>query len=227
MNTILKLSEQLLYNIKFSLPYDEEVLKLSKLNFDNFLLEIDSDNTKKAFWLNIYNGFYQILAKNHETKIDKTFYSTKSICIASKKFSLDTIEHGILRKGKFVTGFGFLYNPFYSRTLKKLQVKNLDYRIHFALNCGAISCPPILIYKYEKIENQLKLATDSFITSETSVDSERKLIKISRLFLWYFRDFGTSKSIKQIIGTSLNLNLLNYRLTFQKYNWTAQLHNFK
>lgn len=227
LNTILKLSEQLIQNVKLNVSNDDCIFKLSKLNYDDFLFEINSDSKKKTFWLNIYNGFYQILAKNYEAKIDKSIYSNKSIYIASKEFSLDIIEHGILRKGKFVKGFGFLNNPFFPRDIKNMQVKNLDYRIHFALNCGAISCPPISIYDDDTIDDQLELATNSFIESETTVDNERKLLKISKLYLWYFRDFGTVKNIKQIIGKSLNLNVSNYKLTFQKYNWAQQLHNFK
>lgn len=36
--------------------------------------------------------------------------------------------------------------------IKKLAVSNLDYKIHFALNCGGKICPPIRFYE-SKISN--------------------------------------------------------------------------
>lgn len=229
MNSILKLSEELLYNVKLNLPYENEVHQLSKLKYKNIIVKLATDNHKKAFWINIYNSFYQILAKQYKEGeiIDENIYKTKSIIIASKRFSLDSIEHGILRKRKFVIGFGYLYNPFYPKFIEKLSVRVLDYRIHFALNCGAISCPPILVYDYDKIENQLELATHSFIESETILIENDKKIKTSRLFLWYLGDFGNFKKVKQIIGKVFHKNLSKFKISFQKYNWTKQLHNFK
>ena len=123
-------------------------------------------------------------------------------------------------------GFGFLSNPFYPNFVKKLQVQKLDYRIHFALNCGAISCPPIFFYNYEIIDNQLNIATNSFIHLETSIEVKSLAIHTTKLFLWYRRDFGTIKKIKQIIGTVFNQDLSNYKLKFKPYNWEKQLNNF-
>ena len=40
-----------------------------------------------------------------------------------------------------------------------MAVDVIDFRIHFALNCGAKSCPPIAFYSYDKINDQLDLAT--------------------------------------------------------------------
>ena len=224
MNTFLKLSEQLLNNVKLNKPFDDEVSLLSTLSFTDLLLELNTDTKKKTFWVNIYNSFYQILAVEIQ---DKSIYKKRKITVANRLFSLDSIEHGILRKGKMVLGFGYLFNPFYPSFIKKLQVDKLDYRIHFALNCGAVSCPPILFYKSDTIDQQLQLASFSFIELETTIDNENKIIATSRLFLWYKADFGSKTKMKQIIGTIFNQNLSNYKLKYTTYNWTKQLHNFK
>lgn len=224
MSTIVKLSEQLLYNVKLSLPFKDEVDKLSTLNYNNLLLELETDNLKKTFWINIYNAFYQILTIDIQ---NKTIYSQKIISIASFLFSLDAIEHGILRKGKFVVGFGYLNNPFYPNFIKKLQVNILDYRIHFALNCGAVSCPPILVYEFSKIEQQLQLATYSFLEAETTINTDKKMIITSKLLFWYKGDFGSNRRIKQIISTIFEQDLKNYNLIYRTYDWTLKLHNFK
>jgi Protein of unknown function, DUF547 len=227
LSEILKISEQLLYNVKLHLTYSNEVSKLCQLNYENVVLELKTDNHKKTFWINIYNANYQIFAKDYNNQISKTIFSKKKICIGSKYFSLDCIEHGILRKGKYVVGFGFLFNVFYPKFIRKLKVNKLDYRIHFALNCGAVSCPPILVYKFENIENQLQLATQSFIESETSININEKKIKTSKLFLWFLGDFGSLNKVKLMIEEVFNMKLSKYKITFQKYNWEKKLHNFK
>ena len=102
MSSSVKLSEKLLYNVKLQLSFEEEINKLSVLNFSELVSELNSEAKKKTFWINNYNSFYQILALQIQ---DKTIFRKKIITIAGQLFSLDTIEHGILRKGKFVIGF--------------------------------------------------------------------------------------------------------------------------
>ena len=57
-------------------------------------------------------------------------------------FTLDEIEHGVLRCNK---GHPKDQKPMFSdeEARKSLALSSLDPRIHFALNCGATSCPPI------------------------------------------------------------------------------------
>jgi hypothetical protein len=223
VSAILKLSEQFLSNIKHGNSYQNEIIELSQIRYENLLMELETDNHKKTFWLNIYNSFYQIYAK---TILDKSIYTQKVIIIADMFFSLDTIEHGILRKGKFVIGFGYLKNPFYASYIKQLQVNNIDYRIHFALNCGAISCPPIFVYEFEQLDKQLNSATDSFIEAETTINADSKTISTSKLFLWYKGDFGSNKNIKILIGKIFNLQINDYLLKYTDYNWTKKLDNY-
>ena len=223
MSDFLKTAQQLLYNVNFDLDVKNELTILSNYNYFELVLELDSDEEKITFWVNIYNAYYQLLAKKNQTK---SIFKERKINIANKLFSLDTIEHGILRKGKYIIGFGYLHNPFYSDYIKKLQVNVLDFRIHFALNCGAVSCPPILFYEFNKINEQLKLATSSFIETGTTINSNKKILEISKLFLWYKGDFGSNLKIKQIIGTIFNQNFKYYHLKFKEYNWKKKLNNF-
>lgn len=47
--------------------------------------------------------------------------------------------------------------------LNQIQaVKDMDKRIHFALNCGAKSCPPIKVYTPETLEEGLQSAAATF-----------------------------------------------------------------
>ena len=62
-------------------------------------------------------------------------------------FSLDDIEHGILRRNArnhIEVGDSKLTH----------MVDKVDYRIHFALNCGAQSCPAIAFYTIASLEKR-------------------------------------------------------------------------
>jgi len=84
-------------------------------------------------------------------------------------------------------------------TNKKAGCSKIDYRIHFALNCGAKSCPPIAFYTLEKLDKQLDEATYSFIISETTIDMNNKTISTSKLMYWYRGDFGDTRGIKETL----------------------------
>lgn len=131
-----------------------------------------------------------------------------------------------MRKYRLKWALGYLPDPFAPTLLKKLAVRKLDYRIHFALNCGAKSCPPIAFYSPEKLESQLGMATVSFLEGDTMVFPEKKEIHITRLFLWFMGDFGGKAGIRQILKKELNLETAGMRLVFKEYNWEEALYNF-
>jgi Protein of unknown function, DUF547 len=62
--------------------------------------------------------------------------------------------------------------------------------VHFAINCGARSCPPVGVYHAETIDAELDRATRGFVNAEVSLADGR--IVCSRLFKWYRRDFDAA-----------------------------------
>ncbi|CCG53598.1 Protein of unknown function [Flavobacterium indicum GPTSA100-9 = DSM 17447] len=222
---IIQLSEKLLIAVKMqenTFIYEQ---KLSELTLDELQKQLVNDDDKKVFWINCYNAFFQLLAKRNEL-VKKSIFKSKLITIANTKFSLDNIEHGILRKYRWKLSFGYLPNIFASKIIKSLAVSKLDFRIHFALNCGAKSCPPIAFYTLEKIDNQLQMAMISFLESETFVDYENKKITTSKLIYWYQGDFGGRTKILTLLKQVLNLKEKEYKLLFSKYSWETQLENY-
>lgn len=170
---------------------------------------LDNDDKKKTFWINIYNGLtnYLIIKKELKTnmKEDSSFFKTNTIKIGKFYFSLDDIEHGLLRKNA--------RNHIKEQDQKlQLQVNNLDYRIHFALNCGAKSCPAIANYTLANIHKELQIAEITFSKEEFKVDNHDKTIECSELFVWYREDF---------IDTYLNdVNLKDYTVKTIPYDWS-------
>ena len=199
--------------------------ELENISIEKFQEDLKDDDHKKAFWINIYNAYYQIIRK--EMNIGKPdIYRKKLFKIAGNQFSLDDVEHGILRRNKYKYSLGFFTNLLTSKFLKENMVEVLDYRIHFALNCGAASCPPIAFYRSESINEELDLATQSFLEGETIFDDDKKVVKTTALFKWFYADFGGTKGIKKIYADQLNKDISNYKIKFTEYSWEDDLANF-
>ena len=80
-------------------------------------------------------------------------------------FTLDEIEHGVLRCNK---GHPKDEKPMFTDEARKsLSLSFLDPRIHFALNCGATSCPPIRLLKISRL-NKIAMPEVSFTRSTDS-----------------------------------------------------------
>ncbi len=222
---LLKLSEELLYNVKTEAPTYDLELALAKFDRQQLIGGLNSDNAIKTFWINMYNAWYQILAVREKQTRPKIF-TAKLIPIAGKEFSLDDIEHGILRKYRWKYSMGYLPRFFPGKLIKQLAVSKIDYRIHFALNCGAKSCPPIAFYSYAHIDKQLDMATKSFLSSETEIDDTAKELKVTKIMDWFRGDFNGKKGIKKIIKQVLQRDVTDYTIKFKPYNWGEALHNF-
>jgi len=92
-------------------------------------------------------------------------------------------------------------------------MRRCDPRIHFALNCGARSCPQIAVYSSTNIEKALNMATSSYCNSEIDVLPTNSEICLSKLFLWYRNDFGRSEmEVLRLIN--IFKNLINYFFSF-------------
>lgn len=184
-------------------------------------MSLDTDDLKKTFWINIYHAYYLIISK--DATVDQTIFSLKRINIAGFVFSLNDIEHGILRKYKFKIGFGYISNPFYPKCIKTLAVSEVDYRIHFALRTGSLQHRLIDYYDCEKIDKQLTIVTTDFITSETEFDDQFKTIRVSKFLLSNLRDFGGKKTIKKLLETIFKKDLKAYTLKFKDRKRTENI----
>jgi len=222
---LLRLSEQFLYAVKIEEPTILLEKELAALEIDQLIIGLNNDEAIKTFWINMYNAWFQILAVREKMKRPKIF-TTKAILIAGKKFSLDNIEHDILRKYRWKYSMGYLPRFFPGKLIKQLAVSKIDYRIHFALNCGAKSCPPIAFYNYDNINQQLNLAGRNFLKSETVIDDEKKQLTTSKILSWFKNDFGGKKGIRKILGKEFEKDLSGYSIKFNPYNWDAVLKNY-
>jgi hypothetical protein len=222
-------SQQLLQQIIDGSFYENEVKILSKSTLDELTNQLKTDREKIAFWVNIYNAFIQIsLYENPKLYKNKAvFFSEKRIKIGGETLSFDDIEHGILRKSKIKISWGYLRKWFCPKWERKLRVENVDWRIHFALNCGAKSCPPVAIYDVENLDNQLDFMTKAYLEEQTSYDSVSKTVSTSVLMSWFRGDFGGKNGAKKILFTYKITPEKPNRLDYKKYDWALFLGNYR
>jgi hypothetical protein len=222
-------SQQLLQQIIDGSFYENEVKILSKSTLDELTNQLKKDDEKIAFWVNIYNAFIQIsLYENPKLYENKAaFFSEKRIKIGGETLSFDDIEHGILRKSKIKISWGYLRKWFRPKWERKLRVDNVDWRIHFALNCGAKSCPPVAIYDVENLDNQLDFMTKAYLEEQTSYDSVSKTASTSVLMSWFRGDFGGKNGAKKILFTYKITPEKPKRLDYKTYDWALLLGNFR
>ena len=169
-------------NLKDDKRLNQYLEQLSNTDPEKF-----NHNEKLAFWINVYNAFtLQIVTKNYPIKsitelstggriigylLGKTVWDKEFITINKKKYSLNDIEHKILRK---------MNEP----------------SIHFAIVCASISCPPLRNEAFEagKIDEQLTNQAIKFINDSTKnyFDLKNRESYISKIFKWFDEDFGGS-----------------------------------
>lgn len=223
-------SQDLLYAVRIGDDYSSILNDLENIDTDSLIASLDSDNKKKAFWLNIYNAFIQIKAKENPTMIKdsrNSFFKENWITIANQQLSFDDIEHGMIRNSQWKYGLGYLSAWFPSKFEKSLRVNVVDYRIHFTLNCGATGCPPIAFYSSEKLNEQLNTATAGFLEQDVQYNEKDNTVKITELLSWFKGDFGGKKGIIEILKQFEIITASSQpNIVFKEYDWTISLNNY-
>jgi hypothetical protein len=131
-------------------------------------------NEQLAYWINAYNAFTVKLILDHYPLASiLSLHGSKPwdvswIEIGGKKYSLNQIEHEIIRK----------------------QFR--EPRIHFAVNCAAVSCPPLLnrAWTADKLETYFSRQAKNFINNPKYNQLGAGALRLSKIFEWYAEDFG-------------------------------------
>lgn len=76
-----KWSEDLLLAVKMEENADSFLLEIETLELNEMLSTVNTDKKRIAFWVNVYNAYYQILNKQHNLK-NPEIYSAKEIEVA-------------------------------------------------------------------------------------------------------------------------------------------------
>jgi Protein of unknown function, DUF547 len=177
----------------------------------------------RAFWINLYNALTLQAMMRHQIQTSVLEFPGFFDCCAyqvqfgSLRFTLtlNEIEHGILRGNRAV----LFSAPFAPNDPRQTLTLPLEPRIHFALNCGAISCPPIRTYQAEQLESQLEIATQSYLQS---VRLENGAVIVPRLLQWYAKDFERDGGPLGFVRTYHPELPANARVRFDAYHWNIR-----
>ena len=183
-----------------------------------------SEEGKLAFLINAYNSF-TLESIIDRDPLDESIrnipgvWKRRKFALVQSEKTLDNIEHDILRQ------------------------EFEEPRIHAALVCAAISCPPLLNEPYvpEKLDAQLEDRTSKWIASShgLKIDRQNNRVSVSSIFKWFGEDWIASyKSEDKFTGSDKEKAVLNfvsqyinpedskylaegnYRISYLDYDWS-------
>lgn len=194
-------SEQFLRAIRYEEPTAEYEETLAGYDSKDLAARLDTDGARIAFWCNLYNGATQQLLEDKPETYEKRrkFFSLPAITLADETLSLDDIEHSILRRSYTKLTLGYIRRPFRGSFVTRHEVSERDPRIHFVLNCGAESCPPIAAYTRDGIDDQLDMATAGYLENNVEYDAATGSVLLPRVMLWFRGDFGGKGGILRFL----------------------------
>jgi hypothetical protein len=135
--------------------------------------EPTQEPAKLAFWLNAYNALtIDVVADSWPISSVKQIdngelWTARMFTVAGQRLTLDQIE-------------------------KEKLMPLGDPRVHFALNCASLGCPPLQsdAFLAESVDRQLTDATKTWLPAKgVLVDSEANKVTLSSIFDWYAADF--------------------------------------
>lgn len=225
-----QLSYQFIEAVRYSRPTEGIIDSLATVQEDILAAELHNDDRRKAFWVNVYNGFVISFLKKDPTLYEDrgAFFSGKKITIAGKLLSFDDIEHGIIRRSKVKLSFGLLSKWRIDKYEKKFRTDKVDYRVHFALNCGAKSCPAVVAYQADRVETQFEQTTKRHLNTTSTYKKAENEVHITSLFSWFRGDFGKKKAVVKILKKHgvVPAAAQKVSIEYNTYDWTLAIDNF-
>ncbi len=208
----------------------KEVLFFEQLDVQELESQLNNEAKKKAFWVNYYNIYVQYLLVQNPGLFDNrdNFFKENQIRIAGHLCSFDMIEHGIIRRSKNKYSLGYFGKIFVEDFEERFRLENVDYRVHFALNCGAKSCPPVAFYDWQEIDNQLDQVSMEYLKTQVKLDKESNELYIPILAFWFKADFGGLDGIKTML-MRYDFDLLLSQepdIKYLEYDWTLLTSNY-
>lgn len=184
-----------------------------------------------AFWLNCYNllALQLVLKLNVKKTIRKArgYFSDYGYQIGDFQFSLDDIEHGILRlNGRRYGRLGHLWGKSDPRT--KLMCEEFDPRIHFCMFNACRSSPRLRAFSADSLNSQLDQATNDYMSRFIIIDAFEKEALVPKVFHWYQDDFGSFEQLSHLIANHLDrarqrmwstLQMKEEHVFFVDYHW--------
>lgn len=174
---------------------------------------IKDSHDRLAFWINAYNAYtiklildnYPVTSIRDIKKGDTGPWDIVWIDIHDRQYSLNQIEHEIIRK------------------------EFDEPRIHMALVCAAVSCPPLRSEAYigKTLDRQLSDNSKIFLSdkSKNRYDQSTNVLYLSELFSWYGKDFVSAYGSAEAFALKmLGVNPeTSPQIKYLSYDWSLNL----
>ncbi|MBK8397084.1 MAG: DUF547 domain-containing protein [Leptospiraceae bacterium] len=183
--------------------YLDSASSVTKAEYNSY-----SKEQKLSFLINAYNAFtIQLILDNYPIKsirkigiLPLAAWKKDFFKLLGEERSLGWIEHEKLRKD--------FDEP----------------RIHFAIVCASIGCPPLINEAYvpEKLEIQLQTVMTQFVNDNTKnrYDLESNTLYISPIFDWFQEDFSKKGSLVDFIQVSMKSKIgIDPKIKYTNYDW--------
>lgn len=132
-----------------------------------------------AFYLNAYNAIMlkQIVRHEIPDSVNKLWFVTDRWLVDGKWMTLDSLEQKLIR-------------PTFNEA-----------RIHFALVCAAMDCPPLRSepYRGDRLDEQLDDQGARFLATEKSLRLDNGIAHVNLIFKWYSEDFDGVGGLKAVM----------------------------
>ena len=150
-----------------------------------------------AFWLNVFNAVVlrdsAELAGASSERAASAFFERPRLKVGAFTYSLDDIEHGLLRGN--LPKYGARRAPM-QRDDPRLAYMPLAYdeRMHFAMYSASRSSPTLNAFGAGRLDAELEDATARYLQRHVRVESEGAVVVLPRQFQWYADDFGGERN---------------------------------
>jgi hypothetical protein len=183
--------------------YLKDLSSVTSAEFDSW-----GKGEQVAFLVNAYNAFTveKVLTRYPDLGSIRDFgrvfgnpFKDDFFVLLGHRASLDSIEHDTLRK------------------------RYREPRLHFALNCAAVSCPMLREEAYvgARLEAQLEDQARRFLSDASRNRYRDGRLEVSKIFDWYGEDFGPLEAYFRRYAALLAMPAgVSPRIAFTEYDWS-------
>jgi hypothetical protein len=185
-----------------------------------------------AFWLNVYNGLvlHAVVARRALSGVRAVgdFFTASQYMVGGHVFSLDEIEHGLLRVNAPRLAFG-------AKPLRRGEPRYalapfiFDERVHFAMYSACRSSPAPAAYAAGNLAESLERATCAYLAAHVRLAADGAALVVPKLFDWYAADFGGKRGVLEFVlahmpgddvEAAVERHGLGLRLRYADFDWT-------
>jgi hypothetical protein len=198
---------------------------------ESFDLQRIAIRGQTAFWLNLFNALVlrdaAELAAAGSLRSIGAFFERPRLKVGAFTYSLDDIEHGLLRGN--VPKYGKYAAPMKKSDPRLAYVPlAFDERLHFALYSACRSSPPLRVLHGERLDVELEEAARAYVRETVRVKDEGARVKVPAMFRWYRDDFGGESGALDFVVARLDepsVELIDARqgavkLKYLDFDWT-------